>query len=116
MSRSPMACWRGRQPMFYANSVLRFLIFIMIVVSAMPFTPLHAQVPGECTKPAAGRPSELGCYLLIETPIGQLSRQSAYWHIVRYESAAAAAADQRPHQTLVDSLGSHWLFAIARRD
>ena len=80
-----------------------------------PGAPLKAQVPGECTAPAAGRAKELGCYLLSEAPIGPLSPRQAYWHIVRYPSRAAADAARRPRETVVESLGRVWLFAIDGR-
>lgn len=96
-------------------AALRGLLALAIPTVLMVATPSAAQVPGECTKPAAGRAAELGCYLLTETDVGSLSPSSAYWHIVKYESRAAAEADRGPQETVVESLGRHWLFAIARR-
>lgn len=99
------------------HAIARVWLFALsFAIAACCSAPLHAQVPGECTKPAAARPSELGCYLLTESLIGPLSERSAYWHIVKFESAAEALADRRSRETVVDSLGGHWLFAIAARD
>ena len=88
---------------------------IALAAACIAGSPAQAQVPGECTAPAAGRAKELGCYLLTETPVGALRPGSAYWHIVRYNSRAAADADRRERETVVESLGSHWLFAIEQR-
>ena len=101
--------------MRHAISNVRLLILCVLVAAVCSSAPVGAQVPGECTKPAAGRTTELGCYLLTETSIGPLSGRSVYWHIVQYDSETHAASDRRSRETVVDSLGSHWLFAIADR-
>jgi quercetin dioxygenase-like cupin family protein len=113
-SSSRVLLFVGRKPVVRLRT-LAIVGGLALAGAFIAASPAHAQVPGECTAPAAGRTNELGCYLLTETPVGALSSNTFYWHIVRYKSRASADADRGKHETVVDSLGSHWLFAIEDR-
>src|SRR3954453_9545418 len=68
--RMSVASSLGRTSMLRLLTRFRMLIALALIGVPGTVTPLHAQVPGECTQAAAGRAKELGCYLLTETPIG----------------------------------------------
>jgi len=59
----------------------------------------------------AGR--QFGCFVIANQVVGQLGQTPVYWHLNRYPTRAAAEAAQQPGSTVVESLGSVWLFAIA---
>lgn len=62
--------------------------------------------------PVSQRTTEVGCWVLSNAPIGQLSKTPVYWYLETYENRAAAETDKGPHGTVVESLGKIWLMTI----
>ena len=58
----------------------------------------------------AGR--DVGCWLIVAEPLGQLSGSEVFWHLDTYPSRAAAEAARGPRGTVVEALGKVWLFTI----
>ena len=58
----------------------------------------------------AGR--DVGCWLIVAEPIGQLTRSEVFWHLDSYPSRAAAEAAKGPRGTVVEALGKVWLFTV----
>jgi len=63
--------------------------------------------------PVAERQMELGCYIIIETALGDLPAVPLYWHLDTYPTHASAEAAKGPRGTVVESMGKVWLFTIA---
>jgi quercetin dioxygenase-like cupin family protein len=63
--------------------------------------------------PVSTRTSELGCYMLATTQVGELSDVPLYWYLDTYPARAAAERAKGEHGTVVESLGKVWLLTIA---
>lgn len=69
-------------------------------------------VPGDPCKPASARTQEVGCWILADNPVGQLTRPQVFWHLDAYPTRTAAEADKGPRGTVVESFGKVWLMTI----
>ena len=69
--------------------------------------------PGPLCLPASQRNGEIGCWILAQESLGQLSQAPLFWHLDTYPSRAAAEAAKSLRGTVVESLGKVWLFTIA---
>lgn len=58
----------------------------------------------------AGR--DVGCWLIVAEPLGQLSQSAVFWHLDTYPTRAGAEAAKGPRGTVVEALGKVWLFTI----
>lgn len=67
-------------------------------------------------RPRESRASEIGCWIIVDDPIGSLPSEPVFWHLDTYPSRAAAEAAKARGGTVVESLGKFWLFTIAERD
>lgn len=75
--------------------------------------PLLAQaVAGGTCRPVAQRTQEVGCWILANHPIGQLTKSEAYWHLDAYPNRDAAEAAKGAQGTVVEALGKVWLLTI----
>ena len=63
-------------------------------------------------KPVSERSGEVGCWIMIDAPLGQLPGAPIFWHVDSYPTRAEAAAAKGPRGTVVESLGKIWLFTI----
>ena len=68
--------------------------------------------PGGVCKPASQRTQEIGCWILADNPMGQLSRPSVFWHLDTYPTRDAAEADKGQRGVVLESLGKVWLMTI----
>jgi hypothetical protein len=55
-----------------------------------------AAVPSGPCRPVSERTSEVGCWVLSEHPIGELTQSTVFWHLDTYPTRAAAEAAGRP--------------------
>ena len=63
-------------------------------------------------KAVSERTGEVGCWIVADVPLGELSRTTVFWHLDSYPSRAAAEAAKGPHGTVIEALGNVWLFTI----
>ncbi len=68
--------------------------------------------PGEVCKPASERIQDVGCWIMADDPVGQLTKSQVFWHLDAYSTRAAAQADKGPQGTVIESLGKVWLMTI----
>jgi hypothetical protein len=47
-------------------------------------------VPGGVCRPVAERKTEVGCWIMANNPVGQLTRSEIFWHLDVYSTRAAA--------------------------
>ena len=66
---------------------------------------------GICT-PVSKRTAELGCWIMVDEPVGQLSKSRTFWHLDVYPTRLAAEAVKGPRSTVLKSLGKVWLLTI----
>ena len=89
----------------------RFVMAI-IVFSAAMFS-LCNQASAQICKPVSQRTSEVGCWIIAQEPVGQLTASQTFWHLDAYPSRDSAEAAKGPSGTIVESLGKIWLLTIA---
>jgi hypothetical protein len=77
--------------------------------NAAPAAAQHAE--SQC-KPAGERTGDLGCWILVDDPVGRLPPGRVFWHLDAYPTRAAAEAVKEPRGTVVEALGRTWLFTI----
>jgi quercetin dioxygenase-like cupin family protein len=92
----------------------RFALAI-IVFSAAMFS-LCNQASAQICKPVSQRTSEVGCWIIAQEPVGQLTASQTFWHLDAYPSRDSAEAAKGPSGTIVESLGKFWLLTIANAD
>lgn len=68
--------------------------------------------PGDTCKPASMRTQKIGCWILADNPVGQLTQPQVFWHLDAYPTREAAQADKGPRGTVVESYGKVWLMTI----
>jgi quercetin dioxygenase-like cupin family protein len=67
---------------------------------------------GPACKPVSERTGEVGCWIMADVPLGELSRAAVFWHLDSYPSRAAAEAAKGAHGTVTEALEKVWLFTI----
>ncbi len=70
---------------------------------------------GTC-KPVSERTSELGCWILIEQPVGRMEGEQTLWHLDVYRTRGDAGKAKGPRGTVVESFGKVWLLTIENRE
>ena len=88
---------------------------LVFAVALLLSTKLMAQgvaVPGDPCKPVSARTQEIGCWILADNPVGQLTKPQVFWHLDAYPTRAAAEGDKGPRGTVVESFGKEWLMTI----
>jgi len=71
-------------------------------------------VAGGTCRPASERTGEVGCWIIADDPVGQLTQAEIFWHLDTYPTRAAAGAAKGPTGTIVESLGKVWLLSIEK--
>lgn len=71
---------------------------------------------GVC-KPVAQRAhaGDIGCWILVDNPIGSVSGSSVYWHLDAYPTREAAVQAKGAGGTVVEALGKIWLMTIEKQ-
>ena len=69
---------------------------MLVLLSLLCCKPSLGQELATCI-PVSERTKEIGCWVLANRPIGQLSTTPMYWCLDSYESRAAAESDKVAH-------------------
>lgn len=93
--------------------LLRTLSFFLLVLSGENLAAQGVMGPAGVCKPASMRTQQVGCWILADDPIGQLTKSPVFWTLDAYPTRAAAEADKGPRGTVLESLGKVWLLNIA---
>lgn len=87
--------------------------FLLLVLSNQVASAFGRTPPRRTCLPISERAGrDVGCWLIVATPLGRLSRSEVFWHLDTYPTRAAAEAARGPRGTVVDALGKVWLFTI----
>jgi quercetin dioxygenase-like cupin family protein len=62
--------------------------------------------------PLGQRTQEIGCWILVDAPLGRLPQRPMFWHLDAYPTRVAAEGAKGSRGTVVESLGKVWLFTI----
>ncbi len=96
-------------PQLRSNAALSSCLLLLLC------TQVRAQgvaAPGGACKPASARTQQIGCWILADNPVGQLSTPQVFWHLDAYPTRLAAQADIGPRGTVIESFGKVWLMTI----
>jgi hypothetical protein len=88
-----------------AAALAGLLVGLAVQASAQPSE-------SQC-KPVRERTSEVGCWIMVDDPVGRLPGGPIFWHLDTYPTRAAAEEAKEGRGTVVDALGKNWLFTIA---
>jgi len=66
--------------------------------------------------PIAQRTREIGCWIIVDEPVGRVPKESAFWHLDTFPSRAAAEAAKPRGAAVIESLGKAWLMTIVSAD
>ena len=69
-------------------------------------------VPGGRCRPVSERNQEIGCWILSNDPIGELSGREAFWHLHAFPTREAADAAKTRRSTVLQAFGKVWLLTI----
>jgi quercetin dioxygenase-like cupin family protein len=90
------------------KSIATALVFALTPADVTPAQP----VAGGSCKPVSQRTNDVGCWIVAQEPLGQLTKEQVFWHLDVYPTRAAAETVKGPHGTIVESLGKVWLLSI----
>jgi hypothetical protein len=88
------------------------LFFCLLLCLGTQLVAQGVAAPGPTCKPVSARTQEIGCWILADNPIGQLTKPQVYWHLDAYPTRLAAQADKGPRGTVIESFGKAWLMTI----
>lgn len=91
--------------------ILLALLGLSTAAAAQPSAPGGF---GAC-KPISQRTSELGCWIITDSPVGRIEQPQVFWHLDAYPTRAAAEAAKESGGTVVEALGKTWLSTIGPR-
>lgn len=80
---------------------------------------LHAQsdshLPsfGVC-KPVSERTTEMGCWIMVDQPVGRIDQGQIFWHLDVYPTRSTAEKAKGPRGVIIEALGKEWLLTIEK--
>jgi hypothetical protein len=93
------------------NRLARMNWMLMVVLCSHAVAQGVA-VQGDTCKPLSARMRDIGCWILADNPVGQLTSQNVFWHLDVYPTRGAAEADKGTRGTVVEPFGKVWLMTI----
>jgi quercetin dioxygenase-like cupin family protein len=63
-------------------------------------------------KPVSERTTEVGCWILVDQPVGRIDQAQVFWHLDVYPTRQEAEKARGPRGIVVESLGKLWLLTI----
>jgi hypothetical protein len=87
------------------DAVERHALFLPATSPCAQLVAQGVAVPGDTCKPASARTQEIGCWILADNPVGQLTKPQVFWHLDAYRTRLAAQADKGPRGTVIESFG-----------
>jgi quercetin dioxygenase-like cupin family protein len=89
------------------------LFLVWLLTTASLFAQSNPQMPrfGPC-KPVSERTTEVGCWILVDQPVGAIEEKEIFWHLDVYPNRAGAEKAKGPRGTVVEALGRVWLLSV----
>jgi hypothetical protein len=60
------------------------------------------------------RTTELGCWILVDHPLGRIEQAAVFWYLDVYPTRPEAEKAGGPRGTIIESLGKIWLLTIEK--
>lgn len=94
-------------------ALLTSVVFVSLMATIWMSAQSDAHLPsfGVC-KPARERTTEVGCWILVDQPLGRIEQAQIFWHLDVYPTRPAAEKAKGPRGTVIESLGKVWLLTI----
>lgn len=93
------------------TSVALVWLLMTISLSAQSNAPLPSF--GIC-KPVSERTTEVGCWILVDHPVGPIEQGQVFWHLDVYPTRQEAEKAKGPRGTVMESLRKVWLLTIEK--
>jgi quercetin dioxygenase-like cupin family protein len=89
------------------------LMLIWLMTTASLLAQSNPQLPrfGPCN-PVSERTTEMGCWILVDQPVGAIAEGQISWHLDVYSTRAEAEKAKGARGTVVEALGRVWLLSI----
>lgn len=68
---------------------------------------------GAC-KPVSERTGKVGCWIIVDNPVGRPDQAQVFWYLDAYPTRAAAQEAKEGGGTVLESLGRVWLLTIGK--
>ncbi len=96
---------------------LASIVFIWLLTIPSLTAQSNAPLPsfGAC-KPVSERTIEVGCWILVDHPLGQIEQAQVFWHLDVYPTRSEAEQAKGPRGTVVESLGKVWVLTIEKAE
>jgi hypothetical protein len=91
-----------------------FVLWLLTTLSLRAPASAQSLAFGAC-KPLIERTSEVGCWILVDQPVGRIEEAQVFWHLDVYPSRPEAEKAKGPRGTVVESLGKVWLLTIEKQ-
>jgi quercetin dioxygenase-like cupin family protein len=94
---------------------LASVVCACLLTSISLFAQSNAPTPsfGVC-KPVSERTTEIGCWILVDQPVGRIEQAEVFWHLDVYPSRTEAEKAKGARGTVIESLGKVWLLTIEK--
>ena len=96
-------------------AVVAFLIAALANLPA-PAAGQSAKAFGTCVPRGDARADSVGCFIIVDSPVGTLDRAPVYWTVSKLRGRVSTIATQGGNSTLIDAFGSKWLMTIGARN
>lgn len=98
---------------FCASLAAVFVVSLMSPVWLCAQSNSHLPSFGVC-KPVSERTTEMGCWILVDQPVGRIDQGQIFWHLDVYPTRSTAEKAKGPRGTVIESLGKVWLLTIEK--
>jgi len=92
-------------------------IWLSLAMTVASSPAPHTQTPDMPTcVPIAQRVREVGCWIIVDEPVGRVPPEPVFWHLDTFPTRAAAEAAKRSGAAIIEALQKIWLMTIATGD
>jgi hypothetical protein len=96
------------RPTLHGVSLALLRAFFLIVC-----TNAYGQaVPGGSCRPVSERTQDVGCWILANEQVGELTGSQVFWHLDQFPTPESAETAKTKRSTVVEALGKVWLLTI----
>lgn len=96
------------------NSMRTLLVGALLSLLAIPASCQSLPAMGIC-RPVTERTTEVGCWVLADTPVGRLAKPQVYWYLYAFPTRSAAERARGQTGTVLESLGRIWLLTVEKK-
>lgn len=89
------------------------LIWLLMAISLSAQSNPQSISFGTC-KPVSQRTTEVGCWILVDLPVGIIEQAQVFWYLDVYPTRSEAEKAKGSRGTVTESLGKVWLLTIEK--